>query len=300
MGNSRRRRPTASWIALRPPPSVARSHFANTPNAVGMCVVGDFDDHRVDHRQVRCHRHAIVQEARIVESPGRIEDVLLVERPADALGDPALHLALHVAGVDGTAGILHRGVADHIDATGLLVDFDIADVRGERRCRALRVHRHLRGNRAARLCRLCGEIRERQRLEVTGVGAGRMGVAVLPVDRLRVNVPEHRCTFAHLLDHPFRGFRYRCSGRERHAAAARRGAEADAVGVAHLRADVPIVNAERFGNDVHHGRARPADVRMPGRHRNSTVLVDVDLRARFATDVEPEAAGHAAALTVLV
>ena len=42
--------------------------------------------------------------------------------------------------------------------------------------------------------------RHQPRLEVTGVGAGRMGMAVLPVDRLRVDVPEHRCTFAHLLE----------------------------------------------------------------------------------------------------
>ena len=59
------------------------------------------------------------------------------------------------------------------------------------------------------------------------------------------------------------------------------------------------MDAKGLGHDVHHGRARTADVRVAGGHRYSAVLVDVHVRARLAADVEPEAAGDAATLTVL-
>ena len=89
--------------------------------------------------------------------------------------------------------------------------------------------------------------------------------------------PEQRRPLTQLLHHPLRGLRHRGTGRERYAAAAgggaeangvgvpNLGAEANGVGVPNLGADVAVVDAEHLGDDVHHGRARTADVRVSRR-----------------------------------
>jgi hypothetical protein len=64
--------------------------------------------------------------------PSVVVHVLLVERPADALDDPALHLTFHVGGVDRPSGVLGGGVADHLDDPGLRIDLDVADLGRER------------------------------------------------------------------------------------------------------------------------------------------------------------------------
>ena len=62
-----------------------------------------------------------------------IVDVFLVQRPTDALHRPALHLSLDIAGVNGLAGILDRGVAQDGDFAGFAVNFDIDHVRRQAR-----------------------------------------------------------------------------------------------------------------------------------------------------------------------
>src|SRR5450755_621100 len=47
-------------------------------------------------RDIPCHRNPIVKEAWIFHVPARVVDVLLVERPADALRHAALDLPLDV------------------------------------------------------------------------------------------------------------------------------------------------------------------------------------------------------------
>ncbi len=86
------------------------------------------DDHCVDHREIRRHRHAVVEEARVLDHTVLVEDVLLVERPSDPLGRTALHLALDVARVDGFAGVLNGRVAEHRDPAGFWIDLDVTHV----------------------------------------------------------------------------------------------------------------------------------------------------------------------------
>src|SRR4029077_7388007 len=88
-------------------------------------------------------RDAIVEEARVLEAAILVVDVLLAERPADALGHAALHLALDVVGMDRAPDILDRGIAQDLDVPGFAVDLYIADMGREARPLALRVDLHL-------------------------------------------------------------------------------------------------------------------------------------------------------------
>src|SRR5260370_21818029 len=96
-----------------------------------MLRVGDLDHDGVEHGQVGGDGHAIVEEARVIELAVLVVDVLFAERPADALGDAALHLALDIVGMDRPADILERGIARDPDAAGIAVDLDVADMRAE-------------------------------------------------------------------------------------------------------------------------------------------------------------------------
>ena len=106
-------------------------HLADAARAERMARVRHLDQDRLDHRQVGGHRAAVVEEARVIHLAVLVVDVLLVQRPADALRDAALDLALDVARVDRAADILHRGVAQDRDLAGLRVDLDVADMRAE-------------------------------------------------------------------------------------------------------------------------------------------------------------------------
>ena len=147
--------------------------LADAAHAVGMARVRHLDDHRVDHRQVGGHRHAVVEEARVLQLAVVAVDVLLVERPADALRHAALVLALDVARVDGAAGILDRRVAQDRDLAGLGVDLDVGDVGGEARRRAVRVDARVAGDRPAGLA---GD-RRRCRVSVIGLCLPALGPA---------------------------------------------------------------------------------------------------------------------------
>src|SRR5439155_24625261 len=129
-----------------------------------------------------------------------VVDVLLVERPADTVGPPALAVTIDIARMDRAADILHRGVAQDLDVARLLVDLDVADMRGKAGPRTLRVDRHLRTDRPAGAPRFERDLGERQRLEAAGVGTGRPGLTVLPFDRVGADVPDHRGALLQLLD----------------------------------------------------------------------------------------------------
>ena len=95
------RTPIASRIALATAAIGGTIGTSPTPaHAERMARVRHLDDHRVDHRQVGGDRHAIVEEARILQPAVLVVDVFLVERPADALRGAALDLALDIARVD--------------------------------------------------------------------------------------------------------------------------------------------------------------------------------------------------------
>src|SRR6266852_8206791 len=80
--------------------------LADAAHAVRMARVRDLDEDRVDHRHVGGHGHAVVEEARVLQLAVGAVDVLLVQRPADALHRPTLELSLDVARMDGPAGVL--------------------------------------------------------------------------------------------------------------------------------------------------------------------------------------------------
>src|ERR1041385_3941286 len=93
-----------------------------------MTRVWHLDEDRVDHRHVGSDRHAVVEEARIFEAAILVVDIFLVERPADALCDTALHLPFDIGGMDRAPDILDRGIAQDFDRAGLAIDLDIANV----------------------------------------------------------------------------------------------------------------------------------------------------------------------------
>src|SRR5262249_60443135 len=88
-------------------------HFADAANALWVFVVWHLDHDRLDHGEIAGNRHAVVEEAWVVQPPAGIINALLVESPADPLGHAALHLALDVAWMDGATDVLECGVAQN-------------------------------------------------------------------------------------------------------------------------------------------------------------------------------------------
>src|ERR1700730_6464965 len=81
-------------------------HLAYTAAPERMARVRVLDDHGVDHRHVGRDRTAVVEKPGVLEAALLVVDVLLIERPADALGYTALDLALDVGRMDRPADIL--------------------------------------------------------------------------------------------------------------------------------------------------------------------------------------------------
>jgi len=158
-------------------------HLADPAHALRMLRVRHLDHDRVEHRQVRADGHAIIEEARIIHLAILVVDVFLVERPADTLGNAALHLALHIGGVDRAADILERRVAHDPHDTEFDIHLDIADVRGEAALGAGGVELRAGADRAAALVGPRGELGQRQRLELAGIVAGRARLAKSPTRR---------------------------------------------------------------------------------------------------------------------
>src|SRR5215813_947141 len=88
-------------------------HLSHAPQPKGVAGIGHLDQHRLDHRRVQGGGHAIVQEAGVGHGAIRGIDILLVQGPADTLDGGALDLPLHVARVDGLAGVYDGGVAQN-------------------------------------------------------------------------------------------------------------------------------------------------------------------------------------------
>ena len=261
-----------------------------------MARIGDFDQHRVDHRQVRRDGHAVVEEARVLEAPVLVVDIFLVEGPADALRDAALQLALDIGGMNGGADILHGGVAEDFDRAGFLVDFHVADMGAEAGAGAARGELRMAVDGAAGGRRGRGDLRQGQRFEIPRVAARRAGPAIVPHHRVDGDVPLLRGAAAHFLDALLRRIDHGHAAGEGHAAAAGQETVADGTGVGDDGTDLRDVDAEHFGGHDGHGGAAAADVRVPRRDGRGAVFVDVHFGARFAADVEPEAGGDAASL----
>src|SRR5438128_8927806 len=132
----------------------------------------------------------------------------------------ALDLAFDVGRMDRPADILRGRIARDGNMPGLRIDFDIADMRRKGRPGSLCVDRHLGTDRSTGACRLDGDVGQGQRVEAAGVGTGRYSAAVLPVDRVGADVPDHRGAALQLVDDFLRGLHGRHAGRKGHAAAA--------------------------------------------------------------------------------
>src|SRR6266851_1985541 len=70
--------------------------FANAADTVRVLGIAHLDEDGVDHGHVRGDGHAVVEEARVLELAVGPVDILLVQRPADALHRAALELPLDV------------------------------------------------------------------------------------------------------------------------------------------------------------------------------------------------------------
>src|SRR5580704_10363240 len=271
-------------------------HLADAAGAERVAWVRVLDQNRLDHRQVGGYGHSVIEEARVIEAPVLVVDVFFVERPADTLRHAALDLALDIGGVNGPADILDRRIAQDLDLARLLVDLDVADMRRKAGAGALRVDRQLGADRTAGPSRFECNLGQRQRLEAASVGAGGVGLAVLPFDRVGGDVPDHRGALFQLLDDLLGGLCRGHAGREGDAAAAGQEREADRAGVADDCTDLFDRDTENLGRHHPDRGARAADVRIARHDDGGAVFVDVAGRARLAADVEPEARRDAAAL----
>ena len=165
--------------------------LADSAHAVGMARVGHLHDDRVDHGEVGGDGHPVVEEARVLQLAVLAVDVLLVERPADALRGAALELALHVARVHGLARVLGHGVAEDGHAPGLGVDLDVDQVGAEARARALGVDPPDAADGAAGLAGDLGEVHHRHGFGLAvGVAADGLDDAMLERDLLHGQLPE--------------------------------------------------------------------------------------------------------------
>jgi hypothetical protein len=100
-------------------------------------------------------------------------------------------------------------------------------VSGEGRPGALGIELHLGADRTTGARRLDRDIGQRHRLERARVGAGRIGFAIPPIDRLGADIPEDRGAAFQLLDDFFGRLNRRHAGRKRDAAAAGHMGEPD-------------------------------------------------------------------------
>ena len=81
---------------------------------------------RLDVRQLGGGREQVVHERARQHLAPLVIDQLLEKRAADALRNPAMHLAVYEDRVDDPAAIVHDGVAQDLELPGLGVDLDDA------------------------------------------------------------------------------------------------------------------------------------------------------------------------------
>src|SRR2546429_454443 len=161
----------------------------DTAHAVRMARVRDLDEDRVDHRHVGRDGHPIVEEARVLQLAVGAVDVLLVERPADALHGPALELPLDVGRVQRPTGVLGDRVAQDCHASGLRIDLEIAEMRAYARSGALRVDSPHAADGTTGLAGDFREVGDRHRLEPLGERAEGVHLALPEHDLVGPRLP---------------------------------------------------------------------------------------------------------------
>ena len=149
----------------------ADTNLADTLHAVGMIPIRHLDHDRIDHRDIESHRHPVVEETRIAHPAVLVVDILLIQRPADPLHHPSLHLALDVARMDRPAGILGAHETQDGDPADLGVDLHVAELSQEPGRLPARVHGASRPDESAGGAELRGDFLQRQLIEVPHVVA---------------------------------------------------------------------------------------------------------------------------------
>ena len=190
---------------------------------------------------------AFVEEAGVVQPAARVVDVLLVQRPADALRGAALVLAFDIGRIHRLAGILDDGVAQNFGRSGFGIDLDIANVRGEGHARAIGDDLVMAGDGATGIAGGGGDVFQRQRRQVAMAVALGLGVAVLPDDILDRDVHHLGGPVAQYLDGVAAGKHRRHARREGAAAAIGHVVVAETAGIGDVAFDLGIGNAELLG-----------------------------------------------------
>ena len=194
------------------------------------------------------------------------------------------------------AGVLDDRVAHDLRAAGLGIDLDVADVGGEGNASAIRhdlgVTRHWPAGVGCR----GGDFLQRQRRQVAVLGAHRLGMASFPGDVGDRDFPHLGRTLLQHLDGVAGGENACHRGREGAAAAVGHVVMAERAGVGDDRLHLRVGDAQLLGDAQRQRGARAADIDRADGERHRAVDADIDVGAGLAAEVEPEAAGHAAAL----
>src|SRR5262249_39604152 len=133
---------------------------AGAGDAVRMTRVWHFDDDGFDHRQIQTGGHTVVEEAGVQHASFLVIDVFLVQSPANALNDAALHLPFDVARVDRLARILHGRVSQDGDLAGIRVDLNVGDVNAKSAAGLLWRHGDTSANVNASMGQCLGQFRQ--------------------------------------------------------------------------------------------------------------------------------------------
>ena len=218
-----------------------------------MTRIRHFDQDCIDHRHVRGYRHAIVEEAGVLQASFLVVDVFLVQRPTDTLHRAALQLTFDIGRMNGGTDVLNRRIAQDFHKARFRIDFDVADMRAEARPRALCVDVGLAADRAAGLAGHARDVSDRERLVLIGLNGNRD--AVLPFDLIGIDFPDLGGALLELLDDILCGFNHGLAGREGHAAAAGQIAIGHRLGVGDQGLNFVDVDAQHFRRHDRHRSA---------------------------------------------
>src|SRR5437660_3267131 len=105
--------------------------LADALGAEGTGLGRQLEDDGLDHRDRKGMREGVVHQGAGAELAVLVVVHPLEQRPADALRDAALHLALDGGGVERAAHVLDHDVMDDPDGPGVGLDLDLAEVAGE-------------------------------------------------------------------------------------------------------------------------------------------------------------------------
>src|SRR4029450_10955923 len=137
--------------------------------------------------------------------------------------------------------------------------------------RALGVELGVAGDGAAGRGRLLGDVGKGERFKIAGIGAGGLGVALLPHHGLRRDAPDLGGATAELADAVAGGLDGGHAGGEGGAAALGDVVVAERAGVGGDRADLLVGHAQLLGCYQAHGGAGTADVDRADGERDGAV-----------------------------